>query len=142
MAGLHEGIHERGQHGAGAENDQRSEEEQQEDQGHEPPFLFLAKKEEELFEQQPHAGGEVSRRRASWQTQSRGASAFTAPIEEERLFGLGGLRDAKREPTFARPATWPRKSSSQHFFALRHEMAVTLKERETKRQQAFECLAA
>src|SRR5713101_39151 len=88
MAGLHEGIHERGQHGAGAENDQRSEEEQQEDQGHEPPFLFLAKKEEELFEQQPHAAGELSRRRASWQTQSRGpASAvdrgpfdYSAPV--------------------------------------------------------------
>ena len=117
MAGLHERIHERGQHGAGAENDQRSEEEQHEDQGHEPPFLFLAKKEEELFEQQPHADGEASRRRADWQTQTLGVSAITARIQEGRLFGPRCLRDAKRKPTVARRATRPRFCRRPHLSA-------------------------
>ena len=49
-----EGIHERREHRAAGENDQRAQHEKDDDQGDQPPLLLLPEEEQELFEELPH----------------------------------------------------------------------------------------
>jgi hypothetical protein len=49
-----EGIHEWGEYGAGAKDDEGGEEQEDDGEGDKPPFLFLFEELEELDEQAPH----------------------------------------------------------------------------------------